>query len=386
MGQALPRFLKPAAANNTTYSPIILQNGNLIYSEASSVGTGGGYNNIISGTGNFTLANATTFAFQSGVVSSINNIGTVTNASSSTTTGGIIGPNVTGVIQSGSGTWTLSATASTYTGFTTVSNGTLALAAATTVGTSGGLGVNSAVTVNGGILNLAGNATQIGSLAGTGGTIEFTSGTGVTLTDVQTTSTTFARRDGQQRHNNPRLHTQRPRRFARPFRREHVPRLDDGQRRHAFDHRRGHAWFRRLVVVGGEFLYNSSAGQTMGGLTVNAGGSNDRQRRAHTLALGALNSRASGGTVNFNSNTSGTITTSITNTERHPRRLGDGRRNRFRHEFDQCRRRQYRHPDQHRRLHQRHLGQRRQHDRDHEQRTILRLDHQQPALANSGAS
>ena len=66
-----------------------------------------------------------------------------------------------------------------------------------------------------------------------------------------------------------------------------------------------------LVVGGGKFIYNGAAAtQTMNGFTVNAGASTINNNTAHTLALGALTARNTGGTVNFNSNTTGTITTS----------------------------------------------------------------------------
>ena len=51
----------------------------------------------------------------------------------------------------------------------------------------------------------------------------------------------------------------------------------------------------------------------MNGLTVNAGASTINNATANTLALGALTARNVGGVVNFNSGTSGTITTAATN-------------------------------------------------------------------------
>ena len=74
-----------------------------------------------------------------------------------------------------------------------------------------------------------------------------------------------------------------------------------------------------LAVEGGTFSYapsgNGGSGnsQTVAGLTVNAGASTINASSSNTLALGPM-TRNAGGVVNFNSNTTGTITTTQTNT------------------------------------------------------------------------
>ena len=74
-----------------------------------------------------------------------------------------------------------------------------------------------------------------------------------------------------------------------------------------------------LTAGGGTFTYAPTAGsgarQQPGraGLTVNAGGSGVNVSAGNTLALGAI-VRNTGGVVNFNSNTMGTITTIQPNT------------------------------------------------------------------------
>jgi autotransporter-associated beta strand protein len=128
------------------------------------------------GTGNLILKNNSsttggiTLSTLSG--SSINHTGTVTNSGSgsgSTVISAVIGANVTGVIQNGVSSLTLTG-ANTYTGGTTVSKGTLI------VGTNGRLGANTGTVdvsstgaSNGAsVLNLATAAdTVIGALSGT---------------------------------------------------------------------------------------------------------------------------------------------------------------------------------------------------------------------------
>ncbi len=74
-----------------------------------------------------------------------------------------------------------------------------------------------------------------------------------------------------------------------------------------------------LTAGGGTFTYAPTAGsgagnsQAVAGLTVNAGGSGVNVSAGNTLALGAI-VRNTGGVVNFNSNTMGTITTIQPNT------------------------------------------------------------------------
>ncbi|HWA25942.1 MAG TPA: autotransporter-associated beta strand repeat-containing protein, partial [Lacunisphaera sp.] len=95
----------------------------------------------------------------------------------------------TSLTKNGSGTWNMWG-ANTYTGATTVNAGTLAAQIASVANTSGAFGNNSALTlVAGGTVDITGASTQIGSLAGAGGT--FTLG-GQTLTLGDGTNTSYA--------------------------------------------------------------------------------------------------------------------------------------------------------------------------------------------------
>ena len=70
-----------------------------------------------------------------------------------------------------------------------------------------------------------------------------------------------------------------------------------------------------LAVGGGTFSYTStSATQTFNGLTVNAGNSVINAASGGTIAFGALTARNTGGTVDFNTTNTGTITTTAANT------------------------------------------------------------------------
>lgn len=134
----------------------------------------------ITGSGNITLNN--TFSSGAGqlvINSNINTTGGIFNNSvqgvNTSLIAGVIGSTVTGVTQNGNRTLTLSG-ANTYTGPTTVNLGTLSAGVASVAGVSGAFGNNSAVTIANAAatLNLNGNNTQIGSLAGggaTGGTV-----------------------------------------------------------------------------------------------------------------------------------------------------------------------------------------------------------------------
>ena len=107
------------------------------------------------------------------------------------TASGIIS-GVGGLTRTGgaASTLTLSGT-NTYTGATTLNVGTLKLAGATAAnGTVGPLGVGSAVTVNtGAILDLDGNNTTIGNIAGSAGEIKL--GAGTLTTGLNTANTQF---------------------------------------------------------------------------------------------------------------------------------------------------------------------------------------------------
>ncbi len=96
--------------------------------------------------------------------------------------------------KTGNGTWVLAGTNS-YSGATTVSAGTLIAGVASVANVNGAFGLNSAVTVanvSGATLALNNFNNQIGSLSGGGGTGGAVTLGNATLTDVQTTTTTFA--------------------------------------------------------------------------------------------------------------------------------------------------------------------------------------------------
>lgn len=128
-----------------------------------------------------------------------------------TTGSGIVAPTITtfaGLLQNGgvgsvfaitkvgTGTQILSG-ANTYTGATTVNAGILQAGVASVPVTpalpvvSGAFGVNSAVTVNGGALDLAGFSNTIGSLAGAGGFVQSTLGVATLATGSDGTSTSY---------------------------------------------------------------------------------------------------------------------------------------------------------------------------------------------------
>ena len=124
------------------------------------------YTDVIAGSGNVTIT------------------GAVTNGLSSSS----------GLTYNGTGTLTLSG-ANTYSGATTISSGTVQAGVVSVAGVSGALGLNSAVSLAntaGATLALNSFSTQIGSLSGggaAGGNVTLGS---ATLTDVQTTPTSFA--------------------------------------------------------------------------------------------------------------------------------------------------------------------------------------------------
>lgn len=125
----------------------------------------------VSGTNNYggviTLAGATTFSSNSGILN-LTNTGTITGATFGLTLTGsgngsvasIIGTTSGSLTKSGTGTWTLTA-ANTFTGSTTVSGGTLTLANSS----GAALGFTSGITVNSGGTLLLGANNQINNIA-----------------------------------------------------------------------------------------------------------------------------------------------------------------------------------------------------------------------------
>jgi len=117
---------------------------------------------------------------------------TLTLKGSSAGTGEIAGTivdnsptNTTGVVKNGTGKWTLSGSNS-YSGGTTVSNGTLQIANAAALGTGG-------LTVNGGTLDLHGNSVNVPAFGGAGGTVtNQASGTSTLTTTVASGTSTYA--------------------------------------------------------------------------------------------------------------------------------------------------------------------------------------------------
>ncbi|HNX68287.1 MAG TPA: autotransporter domain-containing protein [Candidatus Omnitrophota bacterium] len=148
----------------------------------------------VAGTGNLTLKNNSNLA--SGVtLGAVNNTGTVTNSGTSTGTSavtGVIGTNVTGVVQNSATSALVLSGTNLYTGTTTVTAGILRAGAA-----AGGkaFGSGSAVTlanVGSAALDLDDFNQTVGSLSGggtTGGNVTLGSGT---LTVGDATSTTYS--------------------------------------------------------------------------------------------------------------------------------------------------------------------------------------------------
>jgi autotransporter-associated beta strand protein len=107
----------------------------------------------------------------------INLVGTAPTINAASSVSASIGSVLTGsagITKTGSGTVTLTG-ANTYTGGTTISQGTLQLSGSGTLGAD-----TNTLTVNGGTMDFNGQTRTIGSLAGSGGTI--TSATEATLT------------------------------------------------------------------------------------------------------------------------------------------------------------------------------------------------------------
>ena len=133
----------------------------------------------------FTVGNAGNLTMSNAAVAIGGN--TLTLNASSTGVGSISGP-ITGtsagaVVKTGTGLWILSG-ANTYTGGTTVAAGTLAIAS------TGSLGSTGALTINGGTLSLSNAAQTIATFRGTGGTLDLSGST--TLTITQGSDQTFA--------------------------------------------------------------------------------------------------------------------------------------------------------------------------------------------------
>ena len=130
--------------------------------------------------GLLTLGSASSIVASSGNIV-LSNAGTITGAGFGLTLDGsaaasslasIIGTGTGTVTKAGSGTWSLSG-ASTYTGVTTISGGTLKAGVVSVANTSGAFGLNSAISLantSGAAIDITGFNTQIGSLTGGGAT------------------------------------------------------------------------------------------------------------------------------------------------------------------------------------------------------------------------
>lgn len=164
---------------------MVMQNGTLAYSGAAAASSNRTYSfdgaNVIannSGTGGLTLSGAASFV--AGGVDSITLAGAY--GGSNTFSGAISGAGNVGVAAQG--TWILGG-ANTYTGTTTVTNGTL------TAGTDKAFGGTKGLVVNGGTLDLNDFAITAPSLAGvSGGIVDL--GAGSLTLNATTGSTSFA--------------------------------------------------------------------------------------------------------------------------------------------------------------------------------------------------
>ncbi len=129
-------------------------------------------------------------AFVGGIVQSSVGPATLTTGgdNTSTTFFGTVqdGVGPLSLVKNGTGTQTLGGPNS-YTGTTTVNAGTLLAASGPTA-----FGNNSAVTVNGGTLDIGGNDNTIGSLAGGGGTVQSSFAAGTLTTGGLNTNTTYS--------------------------------------------------------------------------------------------------------------------------------------------------------------------------------------------------
>jgi fibronectin-binding autotransporter adhesin len=178
--------LGTTAAGTTVSSGATLQiqGGITVGSEALTISGAGASGQTgalvnVSGTNNYggllTLSAATTIASNSGTLN-LPNTGTITGAtfgltltgSSDGTVSSIIGTTSGTLIKSGTGTWTLSG-ANTYTGTTTISQGTLSASTIVVSGGSSNLGNASSAVV-------LGDASNAGTLSYTGAAATYTRG------------------------------------------------------------------------------------------------------------------------------------------------------------------------------------------------------------------
>ena len=142
-----------------------LNGNNLSFADVSSSGTSANIQN-----GNASTPAAITVGSDN---SNMTFGGTLTNGAAATL----------GLTKTGSGQLTLTA-ANTYTGTTTVSNGTLLLAGSAALGTGG-------LTANSGVVNLNGYSFTVAALAGAAGTVSNNGAANSTLTVNQAAATTF---------------------------------------------------------------------------------------------------------------------------------------------------------------------------------------------------
>ncbi len=155
--------------------------------------------------GLITLGSASTIAANSGTLT-LSNTGTITGATFGLTLTGagngsiasVIGTTSGSLTKSGAGTWTLSNSANTYTGATSITNGTLSIATIANGGLNSSLGAAAAATPiaisGGGVLQYTGGANAMDrtfTLSGTGGTIRSTTAAMTLSGAINNTGTTL---------------------------------------------------------------------------------------------------------------------------------------------------------------------------------------------------
>ena len=167
--------LNDSSANNNS---VILSNGIIL---ANNITAGGGTYSIVSFGGQLGVKdnNAIWSANMTLTDDGSGNATTITNGASTVSITGILSGNGL-LVKAGAGTLTLNA-ANTYTGGTTVSNGTLRL------GVAGAIAGQTTLRVDGGLLDMNGQALTVSALAGNGGSVS-----NGTLTVNQSSTTTFA--------------------------------------------------------------------------------------------------------------------------------------------------------------------------------------------------